>query len=548
MTMTMRCPAMAIGYGIWCRNQKGYKLCAAALAAMAIVYPAVFARSTAAWVLIASTIPLLSIFAFVLNSAIFAEEPGSLSSRYPRHMLVLPVKTSVLVFWPMLYGASMAVALWVVTTGLLYRSVSLPFPIGLPALALVVVTSWFQALAWLPVAVRPLREVISIISTLALGFGPVWIIRSDPSAKMLIVLLLLAYLPPAWFLGLAAVRADRRGEIWRLWFFRAREERSARRRVLSSEMRPFRSAPSAQFWYEWKCHGRVVVPALCAMMTNIWLFLLVPARRPIDASRLPLIFGLLIMAPTAVVVSLGPWIGWFKPFWGDRRFVTTFLTTRPLASGTIVAAKLRMALVSILLSWVYILAGTVGCIVFAFGPRAAITAWQQVTAIYPGGRAYAVVGIGCVLIPAFMWKQLTDGVPSALTGRQSIAAWFIGIYSALLMSFVSGVIWLANHTEHIPLVLSLGPWLVGVAVAVKTLAAVLSFHLALRRRLIGTRAVWTVLASWLIVSGLAIGLATLVLPSTGYVSRPGLCLGIATIVPLVRFPLSTLAFDWNRHR
>ncbi len=81
MTMTKQSPAFAIAYGIWCRNHKGYKLCAAGLAAMAVVYPAVFARTEAAWVMIASTIPLLSIFVFVLNGAIFAEEPGSLSSR-----------------------------------------------------------------------------------------------------------------------------------------------------------------------------------------------------------------------------------------------------------------------------------------------------------------------------------------------------------------------------------------------------------------------------------------------------------------------------------
>ena len=273
-----------------------------------------------------------------------------------------------------------------------------------------------------------------------------------------------------------------------------------------------------------------------------------PARRPMDVTRLPLIFGLLIMAPIAVVGSVGPAVSRFRPFWVDQRLVITFLTTRPLASGAIVAAKLRMLAVSVLLSWVYILAGTVGCVVYAFGPRASIAEWQQVTATYPNGQAYAVVGIACVLIPALMWKHLTDGLPFALTGRPSIAAWFIGIYAVFMMSLVSGGFWLANHPERIPLVLSSAPWLIGAAAVLKTVAAVLSFRLALRRRLIGAPAFLTASAIWLSLTGLAIALAMLVLPPTGLISRPSLCLGIASFVPLVRFPLATLALDWNRHR
>ena len=270
MIMTIQSPALAIGYGIWCRNHKGYKVCAAGLAAMAIVYPAVFTRTGAAWLLVASMIPLLGIFAFVLNAVIFAEDPGSLSSRYPRHMLVLPVKTGALVFWPMLYGTSMTVGLWVVTAGLLYRWSPVTVPIWLPALALAAITSWFQAVAWLPLAVRWLRELITIFATLALVFFPIWLIRSDPGAKTLVVLVLLGYLPPAWFVALAAVGADRRGDVWRLWFFRPRAESSVRWPKRSIASRPFRSLRLAQFWYEWTCHGTVVAPALCAMMTLVW--------------------------------------------------------------------------------------------------------------------------------------------------------------------------------------------------------------------------------------------------------------------------------------
>ena len=53
-------------------------------------------------------------------------------------MLVLPVKTRALVFWPMLFGSLMAVCLWAVTVKVVYRSSGLAIPLGMPALALVV--------------------------------------------------------------------------------------------------------------------------------------------------------------------------------------------------------------------------------------------------------------------------------------------------------------------------------------------------------------------------------------------------------------------------
>jgi hypothetical protein len=40
----------------------------------------------------------------------------------------------------------------------------------------------------------------------------------------------------------------------------------------------------------------------------------------------------------------------------------------------------------------------------------------------------------------------------------------------------------------------------------------------------------------------------LIQPRSELISMPVLFLGIATFAPLVRYPLSALALDWNRHR
>ena len=191
----MNSVAFGFAYGIWVRNQIGFMLCAAGLLAMALFYPLLFAYSKAPAVLVASTIPLVFIFTYVLNSTIFAQDTGSLASSYPRHMLVLPLRARSLVLWPMFFGSLIAVSLLVVTAKVVYRSSGLAIPLGLPALAMVVIISWFQAIAWIPLKVRPVRALIAMFLVLGLGSFPLWIMtRADPNAQILVVAILLAYL------------------------------------------------------------------------------------------------------------------------------------------------------------------------------------------------------------------------------------------------------------------------------------------------------------------------------------------------------------------
>ena len=57
------------------------------------------------------------------------------------------------------------------------------------------------------------------------------------------------------------------------------------------------------------------------------------------------------------------------------------------------------------------------------------------------------------------------------------------------------------------------------------------------------------LGLWLVLTACGIALAVLVGPMPYVsVSLPILVVSVAAIVPLARFPLATLALDWNRHR
>jgi hypothetical protein len=540
--------AVAFGYGIWVRNQIGFLICAAGLGVMAVFYPLLFAYSRAPSVLLASTIPLIGIFSYVLNATIFAQEPGSLASSYPRHLLVMPVKSWSLVLWPMIFGSLIGFLLLFVTVKIVYRTSGLEIPLGLPALALVVIVSWFQAIAWFPLGVRPIRALIATFATVALGWLPIWIlVRDGQEAHFLVMALLLGYLAVSYLLAFASLRAQRRGDSWQLWYSRERASRIPARaeRVLTD--RPFRSAAVAQFWYEWDCHGRSILTFLAFEMFMIWGVVL-QARRPINATLLPLILGLLLFAPIAVIGSVGPLIGRFRPFWVEQRGFNTFMTVRPIASADLVAAKVRLALFIVVSSWAFVLLGTSAVVLLSRSLSGAITVWHRFEAHYPGGRAPAICALACVLVTALMFRMLTDGMPFAHTGRKWLADGAVLGYLALLVSLASVGVWVAQHPQYLPRIVAMTPWFVALMAILKAGAAAAAFRIAIHRKLINWRHIRRILAIWSAFTAATITLVLLLAPPASLISKPSLFVGAASFVPLVRFPLSTIAVEWNRHR
>jgi hypothetical protein len=379
---------------------------------------------------------------------------------------------------------------------------------------------------------------------------PVWIIlRGGPEAHFLITAVLIAYLVAAYPLAFAALTAQRHGDTWPLWFSRTAVGRSLGRVEHVRSRRPFRSAATAQFWYEWDTHGRFILAFLAFEMLMIWSIVL-HTRRPIDATMLPLIVGLLLFAPIAVISSAGPMFGRPRPVWADRRAfnANTFMNVRPMASAAIVAAKLRLALLIVLSTWVFVLIGTSAVVLLSRSLSGVITVWHRFQSNYPGGQAPAICALTCVLVPALMFRMLTDGVPFALTGRKWLADTAAIGYLVLVVGLSSGGVWLAQHLQYLPRIMAMAPWFVAFVAILKAGGAAVAFRIALDRKLIGWRETRQIIATWAAFTVAVIALVLLLSPPASVISMPSLFVGAASFVPLVRFPLATLAVEWNRHR
>jgi hypothetical protein len=545
----MKSAALGIGYLIWCRHKRGFIASAAGLAAMTIVYPVLFAYTRVVSAVVVSTIPLIAIFGFVLNACLFTEEPGSMVSSYPKSLFALPVRTGALVFWPMFSGSAIAALLWIVTAGVIYPLSGFRPPVWIPALALAALVGWFQGMAWMPLAARWLRSAVVIVTTLALSALPIWLIQTDRGASVVLGSLLSACLGASFLLGLASVATDRHGGSWRLTPARFRFSPRPTVGAVRSIRPPFESTAAAQLWYERNCHGLVLPLYLGTVLCLIWGVLLFSQRGPFPPLHLALIVSLLAAIPVVLAGAIGPAVGRFRPLWAGNHGFGIFIAVRPITSWQLVAAKLRMAVASVVKMVAFALVGTILWIAGSDNVSSATTLGRDLAVRYPGGRGLAILALAVVLLPALVARQFTSGFANTLTDRRWIADAAAWIYAVGLLVLCSAGAWLASHPEALPRLYAIIPWFVVGVAMVKGTIAIAVFRLVLRRRLIDRPAISCILGVWLAITGLAIGLVILVSPPDGMpVPLPVLLLGIATFVPLLRFPLATLALEWNRHR
>ena len=544
----MRTPALAIAWGLWSAHRWGFLACMATLMALAATYPLVFSLSREPAVLVVSLLPVLGVFGYVLNALLVSGEPGSLVAGYPRALLVLPVRTRTLVVWPMVYGSLGGVLLWLFTAVLVYGPSGFSAPILLPCLALAALMAWVHALAWLPIPNYWLRLLVILVVVPALGFLPYWLMVSELATRAEIAGLLLGYIPSAFALALLAVESQRRGDAWGFPRWLSRGGRVARPPARLRRNRPFRSPDGAQFWYEWDCHGWAL-PAFTGFVLMVYAGLWLSGPRRADSLALPFFLGAFLGLPIVFAGAVGGGLGKLRPPWMMLRGFGTFVAIRPMTSGALVAAKFRVAQASVLLTWAITAVTLAVCLVATGNASRSSEVLAGFLTTQPGWRGPAILVLALVFLPALTWKHLTDSVAPVITGRKWLADGAVFVFAGVLLGLTAVTIWFVQHREYLPRLIGTIPWVVACAGVLKGTLAVAVFRSALRRRLMNWRAFWSIVGFWLALTAGAAGMAVLGLSAVSLpVSQLTLVVGIATYMPLVRYPLSTLALEWNRHR
>jgi hypothetical protein len=538
----MRSPALALAWQLYRPNRWGFYAIAAGLTVLAVLSRTLVTRAAAQMVGGVSVILFVLALLYVMSVFAYSE----LSSRgkhagLPRRMLTLPMHTAALVAWPMLYGMAAAALLWLAAVWLVFEPCGMMKAMDIWWLALVcaALTANFQAMAWTFVGSPLVRLVVAVMLL------PAWVVAAVKAeviqdehdlAAWLVVLIVGSYL-----LAVAGVTRDRRGAGSLLGWLRARAGRVAIR--LRWRRAPFASAARAQLWFEWRQKG-LILPCLLGVFM-LGLLLTVPVTA-FDAPLLMRVLSAFVGLPLVAAFVVGFGMG-KRSFWAKELGLTPYTATRPVSSGALALAKLRMAARSAVATWALMLALAV-LWVFLSGTRYEVGRWWERLNV---GRQplemWAAVGLGLVGVVALTWGQLVGGLCLGLTGRPWVVNAVTGLYLAGAAGLSAVGVWTFYHPAAYDAVLVLLWVLVVLALLAKLLAAAWAVRTVYRRGLLGAATLGWLLAVWVVGAGALVALHYLVIPA-GPVPRHLIAAALPLAFPLMRLTVAPLALAWDRHR
>ena len=479
----------------------------------------------------------------------------SAESAFPRYMLPLPMRTSALVAWQMVYGIAPIAFIWMLSARFILAPMGVAAPLIWPAFALGAIIAVSQLISW---AAMPLRYIRGIIAMLALpaviGFAALGAIHVVSQAAEYIVNAMLIL--GAYDLSVKTVSMTRRGDTpsWAL-----QNDNLAEAIRLETPTVPFRSPMAAQVWFEWKRHGMslamlcggmflLTIPAVFMHQTvrlgglPEWSYGILGirvsnwAQALLDFSVLPLLFA---------CVPAGSAKG---KAWRQDLKVNTFGAARPLTSMAFVVARLRTAWLSTLAAW-----GVSGLVVAVTLSLPAanhhIVAPLAVHILhYMTPQLWFASIICAVLAVGLTWKFQVDSLFTELSGETWLAMWVYPFAVATLIPLIFAIpaagMAYPSLLKH---AITFLPAVIIAAALIKLPLAIAVVCTLIRRGLMPTPTFIRMAAIWAIVA-LVIFCALVYAIPASMVSTGLIAASVFLMMPVVRIGLAPLAWEWNRHR
>jgi hypothetical protein len=273
---------------------------------------------------------------------------------FPERLFTRPVRTSVLVTCPMVCGVLSVVGLYMAWVKLVYEPAGIRYLVRWPAALLAAGMIFYQSIIWCLAGFRFTRLIVlsfGLSFLVAVGCLPYALAsESDRRLEWQLTAMLGGLACAAYGAAVVAVENQRRGggRGWRWWRIPARRVAMA----LPRRHRDFGSPESALFWLEWHRAG-LVLPfgVLLALVLIVGPAARLSGHGPEATTRTAVWMAIL---PIVLAIPVGKGIA--RPaFWSVELGLPTFLSTRPVTNGQIVAAKMRAAALSTLLAWAVLL-------------------------------------------------------------------------------------------------------------------------------------------------------------------------------------------------
>ena len=582
----MTSPAVAVSWEIWRKNRWGFLAIGfVVIGAVMIEWVGALSLQTSTgqilrhpalleyhdelqWALLVGLFAMLASVVAVLAMCSYTEtddKSGELC--FPSRVFHFPVPTFVLAGLPMIFGAVAIVLVFVAWRSLVFAPIGVSMPFALPAVSLVMAVLSMQALVWglpsLPAGRLFALTVIFFglavanlcgIADIRLGgekfsliddFVPAW--SADRIAAFnrgsLVVCAVMAL--AALVAGNLAVERERRGR-WRGWRGRGRVETTAAIQVRGRKA--FRSPAAAQFWFEWR-RNALPLPVSVAALLLILLGPL-PLITGMDAQTTGKLFTAFFLLPIGLAAVIGFGFGKLD-FWARGFELSPFLSNWPVSNADLIVTKLKVAALSVLLSWAMVMITVpLWLMVWADGNgldqfrREFFPALPRATLVWliPGLVVSAVL-----LTWTLMVRHLHLGVLGqskaflifSVGGNLFAAALAVGAYAF----FFSGYGASSNRLGYF----SALPWFIAVGLIAKFSVGAWAFSEARRRGLLSTGFIFGYLLIWFGATACFVGTIHLLLPDLAW-RRHLLVFAAVLLFPLARIGLAPLALAWNHHQ
>lgn len=529
------------------------------------------------------------VLSYLLLLAIFIYQDadvGTASSAYPSHMFTLPVRTSKLVFVPMMLGTAVTFGvsfLLVVSV----RHGGAEIALFWPATLIATILALLQAIFWSSWGVPYAKLLLTLISLPALGIAVSTRIAAHMSEPQLCAEMV-AVIAICYGVAYVGVARARSGGAVRQFSLKASNSSEPSPHTVTFQQarqkRPFRSAAAAQLWYEWRLHG-MVLPVISVLLVGLFYLLFlsyglgdtlspVPFVEPNKDGFVPTIstFVTIYYLPLLMLI---PFVSWVVGCGarrndlkrGDRTF-QLFYGTRPMSDVALVNAKLKGAAVSVIVTWILVIGLTLPLIRLHggyFNVNSQIVVYAdrtknlaQLLGPYLGTTEWLHIAAFLFLAMALTWRNYAIGFWTELSGK----AWLHRGYPLALILGITvfqAFSTISSGSPHPWLTIDLIALVASGLVVVKLVTATI---LAAYQKLSGGLKFGTMIAGAVALSvfGIVLSEAWLYLTETyrsqmaqarvsAQLSLDVLFVAIALLaIPMVRILAAPIMLSWNRHR
>jgi hypothetical protein len=546
----MHSPVSAIVWEIWAKNRRTL-LVAFGLIPLCALGQNVIPPGKEMASFTQSLCVMITVVSVIWVCSYTANDSRGRFSGFPSWMYTLPLRTSLMVMWPVLLGAvliSAAVSLWEIT---ICRYWGIPIEaqnLGWHVLLMIGCMAWIQALVWSLHRFRWIR-IVALVAIIY-GFiyvglvGHVWKFQGGASLWFggVSIGTLLAVVA-----AIAGVERDRRGE-WVGWTGRLLEF------ILDSIPRRrggFPSPAKAQLWFEWRRRGILLGVFLGVPLPLAMMLIPLPEALYLDPIETLVSFSLPFWFLLFIAQAIGGAVAKSDP-WSAELSLHPLVATKPQSTAALVFAKMKSAAAITALGWILFIILSVPVIAWCnqanWPNEQARRFWPDFAINFP--RVWKWISNPLVIVAMLVvtWHGITQAMSVTLTGSKSRvlrATWTAAIVWALLIAVA---VWAFKEPDRTRVLLFFRvlPVFTIALLGWKLFRAITAFAAA--RRLLSRRHFYVLFGLWLTVAALVLIAALVARVDAGISSTILWFVVILQIFPAEEIPACVVALAGNRHR